>query len=60
MTEKGYPSGALEGSGFGPGHRLDMWSETFITNKTIEDTLTFTRVAKAGWVWDYSKEWKCF
>lgn len=24
-TEKGYPSGALEGSGFGPGHRLDVW-----------------------------------
>lgn len=33
-TEKGYPSGALEGSGSGPDHRLDMWFKTFITNKS--------------------------
>lgn len=59
-TEKGYPSGALEGSGFGPGHRLDTWFETFITNKTTEDTLTSTLVAKAGWVWAYCREQKCF
>lgn len=48
LRRVGYPSGALEGSGFGSGHRLDIWFISFITNKTTEeDTLTATPEVKA-------------
>lgn len=56
---EGLPFRTLEGSGFGPGHRLDIRFESFITNKTTGDTHAHTR-ARGGGVWDYSRERKCF
>lgn len=41
LSKEGHPSGLPEILRFGPpGHRLNIWFESFIKNKTEQDTLT--------------------